>query len=206
MTPRREGRLSTSGWGFVRGRAPRASHKGRQVHSAGRHRRAAGRSCAQPPAFGTITFLQRFSSSLTPHLYFHVLALDGVDLPGPTSDAPPVFVPFAVPTREQLLHLVTTVARRGRLITDGHVANEDAELTEPVQKLFDDDDPPPVREEPSLHAAFDGFDLHAGTTIDATTGTHSNSSSVLHEGTSRQLPPHERPRKQADQSPQVSAP
>ncbi len=92
---------------------------------------------------------------------------DGVYVPGATSDAPPVFVAAAVPTREQLLALVTTVARRGRLLTDGHVVNDDAELAEPVQKLFDDADPPPVREDPKLQAAFNGFDLHAGTTIEA---------------------------------------
>ena len=95
-----------------------------------------------------------------------MLALDGVYVPGPTPEAPPVFVPATAPTREQLLALVTTVARRTRLLTDREVANDDAQLAEPVQKLFDDE-PPPAREDPRLQAAFDGFDLHAGTTLDA---------------------------------------
>ena len=103
---------------------------------------------------------------MTLHLHFHVLALDGVYVPGPTPDAPPVFVPAAAPTREQLLGLVTTVARRARRLTDGEVANEDAELGEPVETLFDDE-PPPARNDRRPHAVFDGFDTYAGTTPDA---------------------------------------
>jgi hypothetical protein len=42
-----------------------------------RYRRADPRADGVRPQAGAVTFVQRFGSSLNPHVHFHVVALDG---------------------------------------------------------------------------------------------------------------------------------
>ena len=109
---------------------------------------------------GSVTFIEHFGSTLHLHVHFHLLALDGVYLPGATDDAPPVFVRAPAPTRDQVRWLCERAATRARRVLErGPMIEPEEEVPAPVLRLFEAApvEPPERR----LHARVDGFDLHA---------------------------------------------
>lgn len=135
---------------------------GVQRELAAFQRAQVGRGAEAQP--GSVTFLQRFGSTLNLHVHFHVLALDGVYVPG--EDGAPRFVRAPVPTRTQLEALLARVARRLRGIAETSASRDPEEdQTLPVLRLVAAE--PRAPEEPRLHARVDGFDLHAGTVFEA---------------------------------------
>ena len=115
---------------------------------------------------GTVTFLQHFGSTLNLHVHFHTLALDGVYVPGPTDDAPPVFVRAPEPTPDQVHALCERVAVRARALVERRPFHEPPE--ERVSPMFKVVGPPPEEVATKrLHARVDGFDLHASTAFAA---------------------------------------
>ena len=115
---------------------------------------------------GNVTFVQHFGSTLNLHVHFHTLALDGVYVPGPTDDAPPVFRPAPEPTPDQVRWLCEQVALRARRLVERRPWKEPPE--ERVTPLFKVVGAPPKEaENKRLHARVDGFDLHASTAFAA---------------------------------------
>jgi hypothetical protein len=115
---------------------------------------------------GSVTFLQHFRSSLNLHPHAHVLALDGVYMPGPSDDAPPVFVRAPEPTPEQVRWLCARVAERARkLVARKPWPEAEEEHAAPVLRVFGaaPTEPPERR----LHARVEGFDLHASAPYEA---------------------------------------
>jgi len=115
---------------------------------------------------GSVTFIQRFGSSLNLHVHFHTLALDGVYVPGATAEDPPRFVRAPEPTPEQLRWLCSRVAERAaRLVARRPWREPDDARQSQVFKVLGAEprEPQPKR----LHARVSGFDLHASAPMEA---------------------------------------
>ena len=115
---------------------------------------------------GSVTFIQHFGSTLNVHVHFHLLALDGLYVPGANDEAPPTFTRAPAPTREQVTWLCERIATRARrVLARAPVEEPTDERQAPVLRVHDT--APAELHEPKLHARVDGFDLHASQPIEA---------------------------------------
>jgi hypothetical protein len=76
------------------------------------HYRAAGKKMgiSGQALTGAITVVQRFGSALNGNIHFHILALDGVYVPGPSGTLQ--FVETPRPAAEEVMSLIGTIQRR----------------------------------------------------------------------------------------------
>jgi hypothetical protein len=115
---------------------------------------------------GAVTFLQHFGSALNLHVHFHVLALDGVYVPGETPDAAPRFVRAPEPTPDQLRWLCTRVAERAGRVVARRPWKEPAHATQaPVLRVYGATPKEPAHKR--LHARVEGYDVHASAPLEA---------------------------------------
>jgi hypothetical protein len=118
----------------------------------GRHYRAAAKraGCTQRAHPGSVTFVQRFGSSLNLHVHLHVCALDGVYVDEGTT---PRFLAAAPPTRANLSRIAERVSARvtAWLVKKGYI--------KPDAELYDSNDTP----QRSFEEALAAFGTQRGT-------------------------------------------
>ena len=75
---------------------------------------------------GAVTLIQRFGSALNLNIHFHMIFLDGVDVP--VEGAQPVFRDVSAPTGTELSELVQRIAARiGRMLEQRGLIERDME-------------------------------------------------------------------------------
>jgi hypothetical protein len=116
---------------------------------------------------GSISFSQKFGSSVNLHVHWHVLALDGV-YTRDTDAAPLRFVRAPPPTVEHLEQLVQRVAVRVRELVGRAGPEPDLpEVQAPLLRVYGTEPAESVESvTPKLVASCDGFNLHAATAFE----------------------------------------
>jgi len=134
---------------------------------------------------GSVSFLQRFTASLTLFPHVHALVPDGLLVPAPPGAA--TFVPLPGPDRDELAGLTARIVRRLSAVARRRLAPDDADDDDAGEVGAEDDEPlvpactaealrspthpaPRPVEAPAprpLCIALGGFTLHAARTVEA---------------------------------------